>query len=222
MITDLKNGWRTAPVTTIILIATVVVYILMTLAGGTTNNQVLFEFGAKWTPAIRAGQYWRLITPVFEHIGLTHLVMNGITIYFLGIYIESLFGHWRMAVIYFFSGFTGNLLSAVWSPHTLSAGASTAIFGLFGAFLMLGENFRDYPAIHALATEFLVLVVLNIFTDLFTPGIDLAGHLGGLAGGFLIAYVLGAPKIGSVDLIKRFIGGTILIVGILMLLVRLG
>lgn len=222
MLTDLRNGWKTAPVTTIILVVTILVYALMTLAGGTTNNQVLFAFGAKWTPSIQAGQYWRLITPVFEHIGLTHLVMNGITIYFLGIYIESLFGHWRMFVIYFFSGFCGNLLSAVWAPHTLSAGASTAIFGMFGAFLMLGESFRDYPAIRALATEFLVLVVLNIFTDLFTPGIDLAGHLGGLAGGFFIAYVLGAPKIGSVDLIKRFIGGTILFVGILMLIVRLG
>ncbi|MCQ5204007.1 rhomboid family intramembrane serine protease, partial [Mordavella massiliensis] len=100
----------------------------------------------------------------------------------------------------------------------ISAGASTGIFGLFGAFLMLGLAFWDEPAIHSLAHQFLILVLLNLGTDILVPGIDLAGHLGGLLGGFFMAAVVGAPRLGRMDLLKRFLSGTILIVTITVFL----
>lgn len=133
--------WRRAPVTVVLLIIQIVAFIIMTLLGGSTNFSVLIECGARVTSLIHEGQWWRLITPVFLHIGIAHLIINSITLYFLGMYIEELFSHWRMLVIYLVSAFTGNLASAYFLPNTISAGASTALFGLFGAFLMLGNHF---------------------------------------------------------------------------------
>lgn len=175
----MKEAWQKAPLTSLIILIQVIVFILMTLAGGSTNSQVLIEFGARYTPLIKAGEWWRLITPGFVHIGLTHLVVNSVTLYFIGMYIENLFGHWRFLAIYLVSTLMGNLASAVFLPQSISAGASTGIFGLFGAFLMLGLAFWDEPAIHSLAHQFLILVLLNLGTDILVPGIDLAGHLGG-------------------------------------------
>lgn len=210
----MKEAWQKAPLTSLIILIQVIVFILMTLAGGSTNSQVLIEFGARYTPLIKAGEWWRLITPGFVHIGFTHLVVNSVTLYFIGMYIENLFGHWRFLAIYLVSTLMGNLASAVFLPQSISAGASTGIFGLFGAFLMLGLAFWDEPAIHSLAHQFLILVLLNLGTDILVPGIDLAGHLGGLLGGFFMAAVVGAPRLGRMDLLKRFLSGTILIVTI--------
>ena len=205
--------------TYILLGIMVVVYGLMTLSGGTQNAGVLVEFGAKYNPLIVAGQYWRFITPIFIHIGFTHILMNGITLYFIGQYVENIFGHLRFFIIFMASGIVGNIASFAFSDG-LSAGASTAIFGLFGAFLMLGESFQDNPAIVSLAKTFLVFIVLNIAVDLFASGIDIAGHLGGLVAGFLSAYVVGV-SFDKVSPVKRaistimliFVAGAILYLG---------
>lgn len=212
-----RRIWSVAPVTIILLTIQIVVFILMTLAGGSTNESVLLLFGARQTQLIEAGQWWRLITPVFVHIGFTHLLVNSFTLYFMGQYIEEIFGHWRMLVIYLVSAFAGNLASAVFLPNTISAGASTALFGLFGAFLMLGESYRNNYAIRQLSRQFLILVVLNIGIDLFTPGIDLAGHLGGLLGGFLASYIVGAPLMGPVNRHKQVVSLIVMIVGIVII-----
>ncbi|MDO4902988.1 MAG: rhomboid family intramembrane serine protease [Limosilactobacillus sp.] len=214
------NSWKNNPVTTVLVTIQVIVFILMTLAGGSTNNLVLLKFGALSTQLVQAGEWWRLLTPVFVHIGFAHILINSITLYFIGIYIEQLFGHWRMLVIYLASALAGNLLSAYLLPMSLSAGASTAIFGMFGAFIMLGLTFREYPAIRYLSRQFLVLVVLNIVTDLMVPGIDLAGHLGGLVGGFLVAYTVGAPKIGQVNRVERLIATIVLLLGLVVLFLK--
>ena len=213
-----SRSWSLAPVTVTLVTIQVLVYLAMTLAGGSTNSAVLVRFGALVPDLLRAGQWWRLVTPVFVHIGFTHLLINSLTLYFLGLYIEHLFGHWRMVVIYFVSAIVGNLCSAYWLAGSLAAGASTAIFGLFGAFLMLGESFRDNLAIRQLSRQFLILVLLNVGTDLLVPGIDLAGHIGGLVGGFLMAYVVGAPKLGPVAPAKRWLSAAMLVVGILVLI----
>ncbi len=210
-----SRKWAVAPVTITLIVIQVLVYLAMSLSGGSTNTAVLIRFGALSPQLLAAGQWWRLITPVFIHIGFTHLLINSLTLYFIGMYIEQLFGHWRMVVLYFGSAVTGNLLSAYCLHGGLSAGASTAIFGLFGAFLMLGESFRDNQALRLLSRQFLILVVLNIVTDLLVPGIDLAGHLGGLIGGFLIAYLVGAPRLGRVAPMKRILSAIVLVVGVL-------
>ncbi|KRM13210.1 rhomboid family intramembrane serine protease [Paucilactobacillus suebicus] len=199
-----------------IVLIQVIVFILMTVAGGSTNTQILIEFGAKVGTLIQEGQWWRLITPVFLHIGLMHLVVNSVTVYYIGTQIENMFGHARFLSIYFVSALTGNLASFVFLPNSLSAGASTAIFGLFGAFLMLGESFHHNPYIRLLSRQFLTFVAINLVFDLFMPGIDIYGHLGGLVGGFLMGYVVGTPQIGKINLIKRFLSGIILLVIVVM------
>ena len=207
-------SWRDAPVTTILIVIQVVVFLAMTFAGGSTNTAVLLHFGANNAALVRAGQYWRLLTAGFVHIGTGHLVINSITLFFIGYYVERLFGHWRMLVIYLVSVLTGNLFSNAFLTNGMAAGSSTGIFGLFGAFLLLGMAFHDNMAIRSVARQFLLLVVFNLITDVFMPGIDLAGHLGGLVGGFLMAAVVAAPRLGRIDLLKRLLSGIILLVAI--------
>ena len=111
--------------------------------------------------------------------------------------------------IYLLSGICGNIASFAFTP-AVSAGASTALFGLFGAYLMLGEAFRDNPYIQAIAKQFLVLVVLNLLGDL-SGSIDLWGHLGGLLSGFLLGYVVGAPQVGKIAVHKKLLATAVLI-----------
>ncbi|WP_295747497.1 rhomboid family intramembrane serine protease [uncultured Limosilactobacillus sp.] len=214
-------SWRKAPVTTFIIAACVITFVLMTLAGGSTDTRVLLSFGANNGTLVRAGQYWRLLAAGFLHIGFSHLLINCLTLYFIGFYDEALLGHWRVAVIFLISTIYGNLLSIVTSPNIVGAGASTGIFGLFGAFIMLGIIFRDNPALRAVGRQFIILVVFNLIVDVFMPGVDLAGHLGGLLAGFLTASVIGAPRVGKIGLIKRFLSGIILVI-IIGLAARMG
>ncbi|QMU09218.1 rhomboid family intramembrane serine protease [Levilactobacillus suantsaii] len=195
-----------------LIVIMVLVYLGMTLAGGSTNINVLITFGAKLNALIQQGQWWRLITPVFLHMGFTHILMNMITLYFVGMQLEAAFGHLRYLGIFLLAGIGGNIASFCFST-SLSAGASTAIFGLFGAFMMLGESFWQNPVIRQLANTFLLFIVMNLAVDVFSPGIDIAGHLGGLVAGFLAAYLVGVPRIGKVSVVKRVIATVVLIGG---------
>ena len=206
-------------VTVVLIVINVLVFLWLTVNGGSTNTATLVTYGAKYTPLIVAGQWWRLLTAGFLHIGIEHLVINMLTLYFLGLYLENILGSWRMLTVYLTSIIGGNLLSAVVSSNSVSAGASTGIFGLFGAFIFLGAEFHDNPAIRQLAWQFLILVIFNLLADLL-PGIDMAGHVGGLLAGFLVTAIVGAPKLGQISLLKRLLSGTILVLLVWMLVWR--
>lgn len=188
----------------------ILLFLVMTLFGGSQNSNVLVFFGAKVNILIQQGQWWRLIMPIFLHSGLMHIAVNSVTLYFIGMQIESLFGHWRFTMIYLLSGIVGNIASFVFNTG-ISVGASTALFGLFGAFFMLVEAFRQNTAIRAMGQQFALFIVLNLAFDLFNPGIDLAGHVGGLLGGFLVANIVGVPRIRSVSVLRRIITLIILV-----------
>lgn len=188
----------------------ILLFLVMTLFGGSQNSNVLVFFGAKVNILIQQGQWWRLIMPIFLHSGLMHIAVNSVTLYFIGMQIESLFGHWRSTLIYLLSGIVGNIASFVFNTG-ISVGASTALFGLFGAFFMLVEAFRQNTAIRAMGQQFALFIVLNLAFDLFNPGIDLAGHVGGLLGGFLVANIVGVPRIRSVSVLRRIITLIILV-----------
>lgn len=188
----------------------ILLFLVMTLFGGSQNSNVLVFFGAKVNILIQQGQWWRLIMPIFLHSGLMHIAVNSVTLYFIGMQIESLFGHWRFTLIYLLSGIVGNIASFVFNTG-ISVGASTALFGLFGAFFMLVEAFRQNTAIRAMGQQFALFIVLNLAFDLFNPGIDLAGHVGGLLGGFLVANIVGVPRIRSVSVLRRIITLIILV-----------
>ena len=107
---------------------------------------------------------------------------------------EAIFGHWRFAIIYLLSGIMGNFASFAFNqPTTLSGGASTAIFGLFGAFLVVGLHYRDNGAIQALTRQFALFILMNLAFGLFDSTIDIWGHLGGIIGGALSGWALAVP-----------------------------
>lgn len=205
----------------------VLVFLAMTFTGlkygrgfeGTQDNMILLLFGAAQKDLIiQTGQYWRLITPMFIHIGLMHIVVNSVCIYFVGIQLESLLGHFRFLVVYLLSGIAGNLLSFSFSNSgAISAGASTAIFGLFGLFIALGRVYKSHPMIQMMSQQMLTLVAINLVFNLFTPSVDILGHIGGAIAGFILGFIVTVPALknthfeGNKD-IHRQIRGAIALV----------
>ncbi|MFC0424560.1 rhomboid family intramembrane serine protease [Lactiplantibacillus plajomi] len=214
----IKRWWQTEPaVTQVILAVTVAFFLIPWLLMGSQGIWLVNMMGLKNNQAIIAGEWWRFITPMFLHANLTHIALNAVVIYFMGVQIEAMFGHWRMLVIYLIGGISGNILSFALSNNQ-SLGASTACFALFGAFLMVGESFWENPVIRQLASRFLLLTVINLVFDLFSTGIDIWGHVGGAIGGFLIAYTLGVPRIGKISNLKRILATVVLVIAWVALL----
>ena len=167
----------------------IILFIMMEFMGSSESSATLLLFGAKFNPLIAAGEYWRLITPMFLHIGIVHLLINSITLYYLGSMVENIVGHWRYSVIYLASGLMGNLFSYQFSEN-ISAGASTALFGLFAVFLALKNLFPRNRHIQSIGSQYLTLVVINLVFGIMGSGIDIWGHVGGLVGGFLVTMAL--------------------------------
>lgn len=206
--------------TYLLLSIQIIVFILMTFFGGSTNTYTLILFGAKFNPAIIGGQYWRFITPIFLHIGFTHILMNSITLYFLGAEIERIYGAFRFLIIYLLSGIMGNIMSFAFS-NSLSAGASTSLFGLFAAAIVLGRMYPNNYAIRHMAQGFTILIVLNFITGLTSSSIDNWGHLGGAIGGALSALFISVPRYAG-PLNKKRIGAGLTYVAIAFLLIVIG
>ena len=158
-------------------------------------------------------QWWRLFTAQFLHIGVMHLVSNAVIIYYMGQYMEPIMGHTRFLVTYLLAGVGGNLMSLAFSSDSgLSAGASTALFGLFGAMTAIGiRNFRN-PMISYLGRQAFVLAIINLALDIFVPGIDIWGHIGGLIVGFLLAIILGDRVMRTYNPKWRVLAAAVLIV----------
>lgn len=185
------------PFFTYIFIAVqVLMFAVLEFAGGSTNTEVLVKYGAKYNPGILSGEWWRLVTPVFLHIGILHLLMNTLALYYLGTAVEKMYGRFRFLWIYLFSGVAGTAASFLFNTN-LSAGASGAIFGCFGALLYVGVS---HPRLffRTMGANVIVLIVINLVFGFTVPGIDNAGHLGGLAGGFLAAGAVRLPGKGRV------------------------
>ncbi len=168
------------------------IFILMEFAGGSTNTSVLIQFGAKVNWLILHGEWWRLFAPIVIHIGFLHLLMNTMALYYLGTMVERIYGNFRFLIIYLIAGFFGTLASLLFSP-SISAGASGAIFGCFGALLYFGVI---YPTRfkRTMGGNILILIAINLIFGFTVPGIDNAGHIGGLAGGFLASAIVHFPK----------------------------
>lgn len=170
----------------------IAVFLLLEWQGSSTDTSTLIKYGAKFNPLILEGEWWRFFTPIVLHIGLLHLLMNTLALFYLGAAVEKVYGNIRFLFIYIFAGFGGTLASFIFSP-SLSAGASGAIFGCFGALLYFG---LIYPKLFFRTMGFNILVVLgiNLAFGFTIPGIDNAGHIGGLIGGFLATGIVHFPK----------------------------
>lgn len=206
----LKNCY----ITVAILLTLLVVFLIEVMQGGSENAYVLVKMGSMNNLAVVGqNQWWRLFTAQFLHIGIMHLASNAVMIYYIGTYIEPLLGHWRFLLLYLSAGVGGNLLSlALGSDSSLSAGASTALFGLFGAMTAVAVKNRANPVISYLGKQAFWLAVINIVLDLFSPNIDIQGHIGGLAVGFLIAIILGDRTTHHYSVKERVVAAAVLIV----------
>ncbi|AGQ23906.1 MAG: rhomboid family intramembrane serine protease [Lactobacillus helveticus] len=197
-----------------ILIGLLIVFLIEVFLGGSENINVLMKMGAMNNYAVVAGhQWWRLFAAQFLHIGVMHLVSNAIIIYYMGQYMEPIMGHVRFLVTYLLAGIGGNLFSLAFSSDRgLSAGASTALFGLFGAMVAIGLRNLYNPMISFLGRQALVLALINLALDIFVPGIDIWGHIGGLITGFLLAIILGDRVMRTYNPKWRVLAGAVLIV----------
>jgi rhomboid protease GluP len=181
------------PVFTMLFLAVqVLMFGLLEFFGGSTNTITLIKFGAKYNPLIVQGEWWRFFTPIFLHIGFLHLLMNTVALYVIGSQVEKIVGNLRFLFIYLFAGFLGSTVSFVFSAG-VSAGASGAIFGCFGALLYIGFTYSKLFS-KAMIQSTLTLIGINLVFGLLTPGIDNGGHIGGLIGGFLAAAIVHVPK----------------------------
>lgn len=197
-----NTGPRSLPIATLIIVALcVAVFVLQTLAGGSKNTDVLLDFGASYRPYFEHGQYWRAVMPLFLHIGLWHLAVNMFTLLMIGPVLERMYGYGRYALIYLGAGIAGCVLS-MYHGHVVAAGASGAIFGVAGAIVVGGWAHRDALP-HELARIFrrgvftlvlLAFIVVQLAAGHMVSNIDNWGHLGGLLGGALLAFLIPVPR----------------------------
>lgn len=157
---------------------------------------LLIEFrGSMFGPLIALNhEYWRFVTPIFIHYGLMHFAINSVILYYMGQQVEAIYDHGRFFLIYLLSGVMGNVLGFAFNDMNVqAAGASTSLFGIFGAFIVLGIHFKNNPGIQAMVRQFSLFIVLNLVFGLFDQTIDMYGHLGGLIGGILMGNIVALP-----------------------------
>jgi rhomboid protease GluP len=179
-------------VTYVFLAANIVIWLIMSLFGllfdlGVTHQLVLF--GAKVNTLIAQGQIWRLLSAMFLHVNLIHLFFNSYALFIYGPIVEKIYGRSRFVAIYIVSGLIGTLFSYLFNPYP-AAGASGAIFGLMGALLYLRQHRKDFFR-RMFGPGLIMIIIINLMYGVTQPGIDNWGHMGGLAGGYIIGIGLG-------------------------------
>ena len=152
----------------------------------------VLKLGANYGPLVKVGEVWRLITYMFLHAGIIHLLINMYSLFILGTQTETFIGKWKFLIIYLVSGICGGLMSAALTPN-VSVGASGAIFGLTGALLYFGYHYRTYLGT-ALRNQIVPVIGVNLLIGFMMPGIDNACHIGGLIGGILTTMALGVNE----------------------------
>ena len=157
------------------------------------DMQTLVDMGALFGPlTVLKGEWWRLVTAMFLHGGMTHLLMNMFSLYIVGRGVEMYFDTKSYLSIYFFSGIIGGLVSLYMHPVAVGVGASGAIFGVFGALAGFFLAHRDRIASHSKAfmKDFGVIIAINLVIGLSIPSIDVSAHIGGLVVGFIGGFAL--------------------------------
>ena len=178
--------------TPILIIVNILFFVIMAFDG--TNiiepqGEKLILWGANVRELTLNGEWWRLISCMFMHIGILHLLMNLYALIFIGVLLEPLIGKNRFIVAYLTTGFIASTASLYWNTFAISAGASGAIFGLFGVFLALLTTTHIEKSVKKPMLIYISIYVgINLINGL-KDGIDAAAHLGGLISGVIIGYV---------------------------------
>lgn len=178
----------------------VLAFVMQNLPAGLDRQLVL------WPPAVAEGEFYRLVTSAFLHYGLLHLLLNMWALYVVGPGLEMLLGHLRFAALYGLSALGGSVVVFAWAPvNTATAGASGAVFGLFGATLVVGRRLRlDVGWVAA-------VIAINLAFSFSVPHISWQGHIGGLITGTVVAlaYVYAPPR--RADLVQAAVTFAVLL-----------
>ena len=190
---------KTAPVTTLLLVSFIGLFIIQVLTGVDANNPStaeLLKWGANALPYTMDNEPWRLASSAFLHIGLMHLLFNGFAMYFFGQIAEPMFGSAKFLALFLLAAIGGNLLNnhITWQgildgtgQPGLSAGASGGIMGI-GAALLIAALFKISVNGMVLNLKSLIIIMgINLVYGFAVPGIDNAGHIGGAVTGLVVA-----------------------------------
>ncbi len=168
-------------------------FLLSEFIGQTTDSDTLVRVGALYTPLVTQGQYWRLLTAMFLHAGMAHLLNNMVTLCVLGGMLEDVIGKWRFLLIYLAGGLAGNvteyMLSVQRNRPVVAVGASGAVFSVMGAVLFViirtrGRGFRIG------IRRMVLFVALSVYFGFVGSNVANAAHLTGLGTGFLLGALL--------------------------------
>jgi len=192
----MMHEFKRYPLTYTIIVLNVIVYLFTALMSGSLidiDPRVLVKLGALYGPlTIADGQWWRLLTAMFLHGGMTHLLMNMYSLYLIGRGAEQYFSKAAYLSLYLFSGLFGGLVSLYVHPNAVGVGASGAIFGIFGALagFFLAHRDRIGTYTKAFMKDFAVVLGLNFFIGVAIPSVDMSAHIGGLITGLIGGYIV--------------------------------
>jgi len=177
--------------TTFLVMANLLVYVYTSVVGGSfveTSESVLYQWG-QVNLYVMNGWYWQLLTSIFVHVHIVHLSLNMLFLLIFGFRAEDLFSPEEYFFIYFLSGLSGNLMTLLlMDPRTLSAGASGAIFGIFGACVIYMRKTFGQSIMGALLFSFLLLM-MSMGRD-----VNIFAHFGGLVAGLIMGYALAKSR----------------------------
>jgi len=179
---------RLPPVTVALAVVLTAIFIVEVALEVLDSPEAYLLVGALSRDAVLAGEWWRLVTAIFLHGGVEHLVGNAVALFVLGMVCEHAFGRVQFLFLFLMCGIAGSVVSMLTSPGP-SVGASGAIFGLQGAAIVLFRRHRERLLVRDRRIG-LVLVVWALYTIALgfgTPYVDNGAHLGGLLGGALVA-----------------------------------
>lgn len=218
-----KSGYIT-PATGALIAVNIMVFAAMAVFTGSEavtgpSNQVLINFGADQGVRAMNGEYWRIITNTFVHIGLLHCFMNMWVLGQLGPNVERQFGSSKFTITYFFTGIIASYASIYSNPLKTSAGASGAVFGMLGlwmGFLIANRSRYQVDFLKSHMTSLFVFLAYVLYKGFTQNGIDNAAHLGGLAAGFLCSVLIAPNFEGEPKWKKRDFFGLSLLVALLV------
>lgn len=190
--------FKRTPVTLGMIAFTSLVFLSQLISEQQVGIDLVLIYGAKVNRAIAAGEIWRIVTPIFIHAGVLHILVNMYSLFAIGPAVERLFSSPRMLSLYLLSGISGVVFSMTFSPQP-SVGASGAIFGLLGALGVFLYRHRGYfgRAGQIQLRQIVIVAVLNLGLGL-SQQIDNWGHFGGLIMGMLLTWIAG-PQFERVE-----------------------
>ncbi len=189
----------------------VLVYLITVAQGGGINSPggSLFNNWALFGPAVANGDWWRLLTAAFLHGSILHIGFNMFVLYVVGGAVERFMGPMRYLALYLVSGLAGSAGALVVNPTEVTVGASGAIYGIFGALLII-----EYSQTGSLAGQAMTLIAINLALSFTIPGISWGGHVGGLIGGILATLSMSRFGRGHIAYGRPGIAGIVGLIGV--------